>query len=390
MDHKTELAKFGLKFNPFPPAATGATLGGTNWIPDSWAGEITGNIEQLSFTQGAKAIAIVGAYGSGKTFLLQWIMENQYSTKRIKAYFIGNPGVTFYNLADQLLRQVGRYELSKGMWELLNKDIPNHGLQADFFKREFSVWLDRLGDRNKRDEAIRDIQNAITYQEITADREIAFRFGQMIVDTKTRPYYRFQDFVPRSSGTLVAENREGEYFNTLIRILQRIHDVEGIAFLIDEFEDVALGKRLSRRQSAEYCSTLKNLLDTARDEDFWLTLSSTPQGFEQTRSLEPALMHRFASEFHIPPLTDQDARDLVYHRLKDARIEDSPGGLWPFDDDIILAITEANRSWPRGLVKILSQSLTSAIREEIGPPIPDSVVQKVEPDIRTYRVTQDE
>ncbi len=390
MDPKPGMEKFGLKFNPFPPAAAGVAFGEANWIPDSWADEITGKIEQLSYTEGYKAIAIVGAYGAGKTFLLQWIMENQYPAKRIKAYFIGNPGVTFYNLADQLFRQVGRYELSKGIWELLNRDIPDHALQAEFFKRDFSVWLNRLRDRDRRDEGIRDIQQAINKQGITEDEEIAFRFGQMIVDTKDRPYYRFQDFVPRSRSTVVAENREGEYFNTIIRFLQQIYGAAGIAFMIDEFEDAALGKRLSRRQSAEYHATLRNLLDTARDEDFWLTLSSTPLGFEQTRNLEPALMQRFGSEFHIPRLTDQDAYELAYHRLKNARFEDTPGGLWPFAENVVLHITEANRSWPRGVVKILSQSLTLAIREGIGPPIPNALVQKVELGLQTYRVTQDE
>ena len=96
------------------------------------------------------------------------------------------------------------------------KDIPSRTLQGDFLKREFSVWLDQLSDRNKREKAITDIQSAIITQNVTRDEEIAFRFGQMIVDTKDRPYYRFQDFIPRSSGTLVAENREGEYFKTLI------------------------------------------------------------------------------------------------------------------------------------------------------------------------------
>ena len=390
MDRRAGLEKLGLKYNPFPPAATGAAFGETNWIPDSWADEIAQSIQDLSLTEGAKAIAIVGPYGTGKTFLLQWIMEKQYRPRRIQAYFIENPGVTFYTLADHLLRQIGRNELSKGIWELLNKDIPNRTLQGDFFKREFSVWLDQLSDRNKREEAITDIQSAIITQNITGDEEIAFRFGQMIVDTKDRPYYRFQDFVPRSSGTLVAENREGEYFNTLIRILQRIQDADGIAFLIDEFEDAALGKKLSRRQSAEYHSTLRNLLDTARDEDFWLTLSSTPQGLEQTRSIEPALMQRFGSEFRIPRLTDQDAYNLAYHRLKDARIESNPDGLWPFADDVVSAMMENNRAWPRGLVKVLSQSLASAIREGIDPPIPNTLVQTVEKDIPTYQANQDE
>lgn len=390
MDVRVGLEKFGLKFNPFPPAATGVTFGDASWIPDSWREEISHQVDQLSFSEGPKAIAIVGPYGSGKTFLLQWIMENQYRPNRIKAYSIDNPGVTFYNLADHLLRQIGRYELSKGVWELLKVDLPSHTLQAELFSLEFSGWLTQLGDRYKREQAVHDIQRAIFNQGITSDEEIAFRFGQLIVDTKLRPYYRFQDFVPRSSGTVVAEKREGEYFNALIRILQRVNNADGIAFLIDEFEDAALGKRLTRKQSAEYHATLRNLLDTARDEDFWLTLSSTPQGFEQTRSIEPALVQRFALEFRIPPLSDEDATALVSHRLEGARINGDEGFLWPFSDTAISEISETNRSWPRGLIKILSQSLTVAIREDIGPPIPDELIHRVESTLQTYREIQHE
>ena len=388
MIRKPALGTFGLKFNPFPPAAAGIALGQANWIPDAWASEITSQIGQLSYTEGYKALAIVGGYGTGKTFLLQWIMENQYSDLGIKAYFIGNPGVTFYNIADQLFRQVGRYEFSKGLWELLNTDIPTRELQGDFLKREFSVWLDRLASGTKRNEGTRDIQEAILKQGITEDEEIAFRFGRMMVDTKDRPFYRFQDFIPRSATTLVAENREGEYFNTVIRILQRMHGATGIAFMVDEFEDAALGKRLSGKQRAEYHATLRNLLDTARDEDFWLTLSSTPLGFEQTRNLEPALIQRFGSQFRIPPLTDDEAYELAYHRLVYAEVNGRPGGLWPFKDDVLLGMAEANRSWPRGLIKILSQSLAVALRDGIDPPIPNALVQKVEAELQTHRIIQ--
>ncbi len=387
MDPRPKLKKYGLQFNPFPPAASGVAFGEATWLPTEWVDEITEKIDQLSLTGGPKAIAIVGPYGAGKTFLLHWISETQYRPKRIKTFFLGNPGVAFYNLADQLFRQIGRYELSKGMWELLNKDIPNHELQGEFLKREFPVWLDRLRDRRARDVGIRDIQKAIIEQGITQDEEIAFRFGQMMVDTKDRPYYRFQDFVPRSRGTLVAESREGEYFNTLIRVLQRIYDATGIAFLIDEFEDAALGKRLTRKQSADYHATLRNLLDTADEEEFWLTLSSTPQGIEQTRNIEPALMQRFGAEFCIPRLTDQDAYDLAHHRLEYARINKGDYGLWPFEDDVLSCITEANRSWPRGMVKILSQALTLAIREEKDPPIPNSLAKRAEANLQTYRAT---
>ena len=68
MNRRAGLETLGLKYNPFPPAATGAAFGETNWIPDSWADEIAQSIQDLSFTEGAKAIAIVGALWRRQNF----------------------------------------------------------------------------------------------------------------------------------------------------------------------------------------------------------------------------------------------------------------------------------------------------------------------------------
>ena len=109
-------------------------------------------------------------------------------------------------------------------------------------------------------------------------KKVSFRFAQIVVGTRDRPYFTFRDFVPRSSTSLVAENQETRYFKALIRILQFAYGWDGVAFLLDEFEDVALGKRLARRQSHEYTSTLRRLLDAADEERFWLALSITQEG----------------------------------------------------------------------------------------------------------------
>ncbi len=378
MSHDAALETLGLKFNPFPPAATGVAFAGEMWVPDSWLTKIGQCIDQLSTGGGAKATIIVGSYGSGKSYVLQWIIENEFRQRRILPFFFDNPGVAFYDLANQLLRQVGRYELSKALWELLYRSEANTSRQAPLIDLEFPQWLENLGDRTARGREIEYLAQALQDHELTDEEETSFRFAQLVVNTRDRPYYEFRDFIPRSATSLVPEREEVRYFIALIRILRQIFEVDGIAFLIDEFEDVALGKRLAKRQSSEYTATLRRLLDTARDEEFWLALSITPGGLDQTRNIEPALMDRFGASFRIPPLSACDAYNLVLHRLKSARIEKDREDLWPFEDDVVSVIKPTSISTPRKLIKIFWQSLALAIQRGGNPPISKSLVAEAE------------
>ena len=377
MKEERNLGDFGLKFNPFPSAASGVAFTEATWIPRTWAEELGQRFDQLENTGGGKAIIIIGEYGSGKTYLLRWIMENQYNKKRIKPYFIQNPGTMFYELANHLLGQIGRKEFSKGLWESIYDELPKRTLMSDMFGHDFDQWLNQLNDRTKRDKAKEEIQNAIIEHALTSDDEIAFRFGQMIVETRNTPFYKFQDFLPRSIHTMVAEKKEADYFKAIIRILQTIYETNGIAFLVDEFEDISIGRKMTRRQTVEYHTTFRHLLNTADEENFWVSLSTTPYGYEQTRDIEPPLVQRFGFEFRIPALTEEDARGLIQHRLNGARTEESNKNIWPFEEDVISAMTESTWSWPRGLVKHLSRSLAESINRGLGPPVPNDLVKEL-------------
>lgn len=378
MSHDAGMETLGLKFNPFPPAATGVTISGHIRLPDSWSDEIRKQIEGLATGEGAKALTIIGEYGSGKTCVLQWLMEHEFRSRRILPFFFDNPGVAFYDLANQLLRQVGRYELSKSMWELLYQPKAESSLQGRLIELTFPQWLKGLGNRNARKREAKYLAHSLRERALTDDEEVSYRFAQLIVDTGDRPYFEFRDFIPKLANSLVPEREEARYFVTVIRILMQIFEASGVAFLIDEFEDVALGRRLAKRQVSEYTATLRRLLDTARDEEFWLALSITPEGLQQTSMLEPALIQRFSASFEIPRLSDCDAFHLVLNRLNDARSGGIRKDLWPFENDVLMAMEEKNRSTPRRLIRILWQSLALASQKDSEPPFPMSLIAEAE------------
>jgi type II secretory pathway predicted ATPase ExeA len=370
------LPTLGLKFNPFPPATTGVAVVKDIWIPDSWRSGLESIYQQLSSSAGDKALALIGEYGSGKTYILQWMQENLFKKNRVQTFLFDNPGVAFYDLANLLLRQVGRYELSKGLWEALSPKLmavtPRRLIQLNF-----PEWLASVKSRAQRDDVLPKLAAIIKEELLATDEEIAFQVARVIVETGDRPYFQYRDFVAGKASALVPENQEPEYFKTLIRILGKIYGASGIAFLIDEFEDVALQRKLNKKQSFEYLSTLRRLLNVTREEAFWVTLTMTPEALVETRSLDASLVQRFAQPYEIPPLTDCEAYELVKRRLNEARVE-YRDDIWPFSEDALSALRPTTYSRPRPLIKVCWQAIAKAAEDNLAPPISANFIRKAE------------
>ena len=374
------LQKLGLNYNPFPPATTGVAFVDDISLPPTWEQEMNQRMSRLAESVGDKALVIVGGYGWGKTFVLNWLAHKNLPPRRIQPYFFDNPGVAFYDLANHLMRQVGRYELSKAIWEMFYKPSDRQSAQLTLIQLQFPDWLTTLKDRESRNTAIQSLSRAMQEAGLATDEEISNKFARVVVETRERPYYEYRDFVPRTSKALVAEREEDSYFRTLIRILLRILQAQGIAFLIDEFEDVALGRRLNRKQTSEYIATIRRLLDTAQEENLWVILSMTPEGLDQTTRLDPALIERFTQKYDIPPLSDQDALHIVIQRLRKARMVPRDD-LHPFPEEVLSELRPTTKSSPRRLIKVLWHTLALAVEESEGVPIPLRTLRQAEEDL---------
>ena len=321
---------------------------------------------------------IEGGYGSGKTFILNWIQAEVLPQGRIKSFLFENPGLAFYDLANHLMRTVGRYEMAKALWEMLGR--PNSpGAHPGLFSLEFRHWLNTLDNRKRRNWAIHMLSQALKDQHVTTDEEILNKLSRLIVETGERPYFEYRDFVPRSGKSLVAEKEEAKYFQALVRILGRIGDANGIAFLLDEFEDVTLTRRLSANQAANYTTTLRQLLDAAQREELWIILAITPEGLAKTAELDESLVQRFSHRYTIPGLSQDEAYEIVARRLQSVRPEGD--GLDPFAPDALTGLAETSRSNPRRLIKIMWHAIGLAVEREANAPLPDTLVEEAEKDL---------
>ena len=120
------LQKLRLDSNPFEPSAAGAPLLGELSPPKKLAEKTKELLDVHQTGQGVKAIVIVGEYGLGKTCLLQWLHSEIFPSRQIKSFYFDNPGVQFYDLANMLLRTIGRKDFANSSGNLQARVFPVH------------------------------------------------------------------------------------------------------------------------------------------------------------------------------------------------------------------------------------------------------------------------
>ena len=358
------IEKLGLSFNPFEPAASGAPIGGVMHVHKQLKDKILEKIKELRTNRSTKPITIVGEYGSGKTYLLQWLHRKVLPEFRVRSFYFDNPGVQFYDLANSLLRQIGRKDFAKTIWELAGTPLPSS--QLSVFPQGYEDYIESLTGNRKRS-GRKDLTKAIAESikkpsvGITEDEEIAYCLSRMVTESIEKPYFDFRDFIPRSSKSLVAEGQEPAYFNAILKVLSISSDAKAIAFLVDEFEEIGLQKMLGRREAYRYLATMKRLIDICQnnENDFWLFTSMTDQAATQVKEIDPALWERTKdSRLDVPKFEHDDAINLIKNRIKNARAEenrDSYDELFPFQSPLQFRPTTISN--PRRIVKVCSHAI---------------------------------
>lgn len=379
------IEEYKLSRNPFPPAASGIDVEKDLYIPPKWERKIEDYYKTLHQGRGAKAFPIVGDYGSGKTVLLKGYLKDFFESKRIKTIYFENPGVKFYDLANTLMRSLGRYEFSKALWERCKQYLTERG-QKLLFPMRFSDMLATLKTRADRERKVSELSDVIKNElNLTDDEEVAYKLGLMVVETASKPYFSYRDFVVGTKG-LVAEREESKYFKAVINAIIKIYGVEGVAFLIDEFEEIAFPKRMSHKQTYEYLATLRSLIDISEKENLWIILAMTMEAVEETRKMNPALWQRFTHQdrntvLNLGPLTEDESKSLIKWWLNRARDEDElkeyKNKLFPFPEDIEKVLKRPEVRLPRPLVRIGFFILARAEKEKIESPIPIDFIEKI-------------
>ena len=378
------LQKLRLDFNPFEPAATGAPLSGTLSPPHELAEKMKKFLDVHQMGQGVKAIVIVGEYGTGKTCLLQWLHNKVFPDRQTKSFYFDNPGIQFYDLANTLLRTIGRKDFAKFIWELAGAHV-NVPYQRTLFQSGFEEYLSNAFRLRRQQDMTPSLQEAIQNANVTTDEEIAHCLARIVTDIVKKPYFEYRDFIPHQRGSVVPEGEEAPYFRAILKTISQGTGAKAIAFLIDEFEEIGLQKKLTKRAAHDYLATLRRLINLAQSEevDFWIVLSMTPDAYETTKKLEPSLMIERVSgrTLDIQPLTPNDALTLMKSRIDAARPEGTDelkGTLFPFPDAVVFRPNTYSN--PRRLIKTCFRAIAQA-DADVQLPFTEAYLQNIEDEL---------
>ena len=359
--------------NPFEPSASGAPLLGDIVLSPSLIANTETVLDSHEIGRGPKVVVVVGEYGIGKSSLLQWMLRKWFPPRTLIPFYFDNPGVQFYDLANRLLRVIGRKNFAKFIWELAGSHVDTP-IQRDLFRGGFEEYLITASRRKRSVDITQPLQEAILAAEITHDEQIAHCLAKIVTGIAITPYFSYHDFLPRHKNSIVAEREEAPYFTAVLNTIRRGTGALGIAFLIDEFEEIGLQKRLTKRAAHDYLATLKRLINLAQSTDieFWLILSMTPDSYDITAALEPGFQDRIAGRLEVPPLSADDAMRVMRERILAARRQDDLGedkdaivDLFPFPSD--MAFRPSTYSNPRRLVKACFRALAQATPDQDLP-----------------------
>lgn len=381
--------KAGLLGNPFTPSGTGLPSGNFVYVGERLRKKVDRFYAELSTGSGAKTFPLIGRYGAGKSAFMNGFLTNYFWKKKIKAFYIENPGVSFYNIANQILQSIGRYEFSKAIYEISEHYIKNR--QKVLLEPDYDSFLNSLKTKADRDNKIIELAEILRKKvNLTDNESVAYSFAKTVIETKVRPFYDYKDFVSEGRSPSVPKDLEAGYFDALINAFKKIYGAEGVALLLDEFEELTLGSRISTRVKYEYLATFRKLIDESQNQNLWIVLAMVPEVEKTIEKINPALWDRFShhdkTTLRLDELDQGEIKGLIIEWLNSMREDRRDDSVFPFEDgveNIFMARTQLR--FPRVIVKICFNALAKASADDISPPLSANKVLEIANEFYPYR-----
>lgn len=378
----------GLRYNPFPESGLAPSI--PKWSPLEPLGkQLWAFIYGLMGSRTYHAGVLLGGYGSGKTYHLLWLKNKiDHVPYPIKAIYISSPGVEPYHLVREVIRQIGRSDIVTLLWSLIlpairegYKTLGNEYLMTTFYGEikigrqtikprlealmfseellsDHRTFLEQYDRAYLPRERLRDyIRSLLTSGDtrITEDQTLAQELASTAVFDE---YEAERSWRSLTAGKTIYPKGQEAIFLLAVLTLLRKGGYHYLTLLVDEFEGLLVGGRLSQRQVNDYLVTLRHMID-----ETWHTIpmaflfACTPQQWDIIKNnLYPAGADRMRTqiyqEFVIPALDPNSVHQIISSLLEEVRLVAAKGPLQPFNTDAVDQIPAALRDTPRSLMRV--------------------------------------
>lgn len=383
----------GLRFNPFPESGLAPNV--PRWSPlEPLGGQLWDFIKGLIRSQTYRAGVLLGSYGSGKTYHLLWLKAKLDNVPYpLKAIYVSSPGVEPYHLVREVIRQIGRSDVVTLIWSgvlpIVREQYRAKGaeylmttfygetkvgrqtvkprldlINAQFFAEQHfadhRAFLEQYDRAYLPRERLRDyVRGLLTTGEtkVTEDQFLAQELASLCVFDEYEAESSWRALtIPSGSRGVYAKGQESAFLLAVLMLLRRA-GYQYLVLLVDEFEGLLVGGRLTQRQTNEYLVTLRHMIDeTWQAFPMAFLFACTPEQWGViSRDLYPAVADRMVTnryeEFVIPTLDLATTKQIVGGLLSEARLEPTHRFLQPFEESAITAIFPPFSDTPRSLIR---------------------------------------
>lgn len=399
--------RLGLKRNPFPASG----LAPSNPVAEPFETvrqKILTYLGQFIQTAQSRGLAILGNYGYGKSYHLNYIhsvLKSHHANMRI--VHITDPGVHPYQIIRSILLSLGEEEIASMVWSIISRYLSAEIANDDAFltrmvrssargkkapaggKYLLEYNLSHLGKAEWSDHRLFFAQ---LDKELLLDREQLLERVTRILIARDRPdsYITDSQRIARDLASIcildgipaleqwgamtsgvgqgaIESGEERQFFNALLHLLRKA-GTEYFVLLLDEFEKVPQLARMTDRDARFYLDTLRMLIDEGHENlPFAYVIASNIDAWEVANQKIAPLHDRFDT-ISLPSTIDDDvARYIVQQLLESALNKETrrkSHSLAPFEIDFPAGLPLDARRTPRQLMKVCHALLEAAIESD--------------------------
>lgn len=406
--HTERYHRYGLTENPFP-------LGGNYpeaYLPYTYYDnekeqKIRDFLISTFVREEFNGLLVLGGYGSGKSHVLHFMKEvinsEPFFGKKAQCFLIQNPSVAPEDILlsmlremklsvvqDMIFRQVSASLQEQYGTSYLNflRDFTNFSPQIpidgeaysppssqNLFTLTYREFLKHLVDRNLKinHRYLQNFARDVLSQRLSAVADVLINdLVQLIAAEDTMKSW--ESFL--ASRLLRSKSSLGvEYYLQAFLELFKASGIRHVYLLVDEVEDLRT-QRINAKATVEYLATLRKMIQH-NYRMFSLVLACTRDAWADLRQLYTAIEDRFPLTLDLAS-SQAEIKHVVLRYLAQAQLDDiNLENVWsPFTENGVDAVIAGRGLVLRHVLTALRSVLDEAARQEIGPPIDETFVQK--------------
>lgn len=379
-------SRFGLKANPFPIAGLSGIRAPYPLIDTTMDKEVHRFIDETLREKEYGGLAIVGEYGSGKTYTLRYIetllrtIESRPDAEEVLVIYMERPATSLLALVADACNRIGRVRIRNILLEMVFSELPAVLNPSSDTEKQRAVRLQN--DFRQAQKGLFDTSNLLSQlamPDVVMNPALAIERLEpigtgfllnfatdsltQIIGTRCPPAREASRHL--AAYILSSEQESIQLWNQLLTgkllsdgrtvgqvsgqdlwmIMMQILTHAGYAmvyWLIDEFEELEYQQpRLTSLRS--FLADFRDLID-ANLSNFAVVLASKVGAWDVYRDLHKAFEFRFSRLVPLPPNTPKDIRALLAARMGLVRESSWSGSnIAPFTDQAIESLAKLSR-----------------------------------------------